>query len=112
MYAYGLPNIYLWMLFKAVPVPENKDEIIQKAKEGWIKALNFIQSVAEKRGKKFIINDEIGLADIYLFTGLEFTKVACPEFETLTPWTTQYLEKVRNHPVVKAHLESRPAADL
>lgn len=47
------------MLFKAVPVPENKDEIIQKAKEGWIKALNFIQSVAEKRGKKFIINDEV-----------------------------------------------------
>ena len=51
---------------------------------------------------------QIGLADIWVLCGLEFCKLACPEFETLTPWTKQHLERVRNHPKVKNHLESRP----
>ena len=59
MNVYATPNIYSWFVFKSVPEPENKDEQLENAKQKWIKALKYIQSVAEKRGKKYIVGDEV-----------------------------------------------------
>ena len=61
MHSYGTPNIYLWLVFKSVPEPENKEEVIQKAKEKLISTLNYIQSIQEKNGTKFIVGDEVRL---------------------------------------------------
>ena len=39
-------NVYFWKLFNLVPEPENKDKIIAEIREGIVKTVNFIRTVA------------------------------------------------------------------
>ena len=56
---FAMPGIYMWLVFKVIPTPEDSEEQLQKAKEKCTKVLNYIQSIAEKRGKKYIVGDEV-----------------------------------------------------
>ena len=56
---YAIPGIYEWLVFKSCPAPENKEEVLQDAKDDWLKVLTYVQSIAEKRKKKYIIGDEV-----------------------------------------------------
>lgn len=65
--AYAVPNIYAWKVFKFIPTPENSEQILEDAKNKWIKVLNYIESIAEKRGKKYIIGDSVCGIPFHLF---------------------------------------------
>ena len=54
-----MPGLYKWLLFKMIPTPENSEELLQQAKDQWMQMLNYIQSIAEKRGKKYIVGDKV-----------------------------------------------------
>ena len=54
-----IDKIYRWIFFKADPKPEDPAKVIQEVKDKWITILNYIQKVAEKRGAKFIVSDEV-----------------------------------------------------
>ena len=59
-------NIYFWKLFNLVPEPENKDKIITEIIEGIVKTVNFMQTVAEHKGKRFILSDNVSKMMIIL----------------------------------------------
>lgn len=52
-------KIYIWKVFKFAPEPENSVEAIAGIRERMVAGLNFIQGVAEKRGNKFIVTNEV-----------------------------------------------------
>lgn len=55
------PKVYFWKVFKSHPVPENKEEILAEVRADILKAVNYIQTIAEKRGNKFIVSDTVSL---------------------------------------------------
>ena len=55
-------KIYPWKVFKSAPEPEDAAAVIQEVKDKWITVLNYIQKLAEKRGAKFIVSDEVSEA--------------------------------------------------
>lgn len=57
-------KVYRWKVGGRHPAPENKDEILVEVRDGLLKAVNFIQSVAEKRGNKFIVSDTVSYVPI------------------------------------------------
>ncbi|XP_067942635.1 probable glutathione S-transferase 8 isoform X1 [Watersipora subatra] len=103
-------SVYFWLLFKRTPEPENSDKILETFKEKLLKAMNYVQSVAEKRGKTFILGDQISLADVWVFNTLQFSSKACSSALELTPWVKQFTESFQNDPKVKSYLETRPAS--
>lgn len=54
-------KIYAWKVFSCVPEPEDSQKIVADVKEGLLKRLPYIQSIAEKRGKKFIVSDSVSV---------------------------------------------------
>ena len=52
-------KVYWWKIFKRIPEPENKDEVLAEVRSGALKAVNYIQKIAENRGKNFIISDSV-----------------------------------------------------
>ena len=56
---HAIPGLYKWLFFKIIPTPENSEELLQQAKDQWMQMLNYIQSIAEKRGKKYIVGDKV-----------------------------------------------------
>ena len=62
MNAYAIPHIYHWMVFKSVPEPENKDEVLEKAKQRWVTVLKLVEKVSKGCGsKKFIVGNEVNI---------------------------------------------------
>lgn len=64
MNLYQKHGVYKWLDFKIMPEPEDKDKILEEIKQKWIKVLDYIQSEAGKRGKKFIVGDNVGSNNI------------------------------------------------
>ena len=56
---FAVPNIYAWLVFKSRPEPADKEEVLEAAKQKWIKVLQLVQTHAEKQGKNFIVGDEV-----------------------------------------------------
>ena len=52
-------KIYMWKVFKGNPEPEDSAKIIEEVKQKLTKSLNYVQSVAEKREKKFLVCDTV-----------------------------------------------------
>lgn len=52
-------NIYDWKIFKRAPEPDDPEKAAYEARVKWRIVLNYIQKVAEKQGKKFIVSDEV-----------------------------------------------------
>ena len=46
---YAIPGIYEWLVFKSCPAPENKEEVLQDAKDNWLKVLTYVQLIVKKR---------------------------------------------------------------
>lgn len=47
-----------------MPALEDKDKILEEVKQKWIEVLDYIQSEAEKRAKKFIVGDDVSINNI------------------------------------------------
>lgn len=54
-----IKKVYAWKYAKREPEPENPDKVYQEVKVKWQSILEQLQKVAEKRGKKFIVSDEV-----------------------------------------------------
>lgn len=106
------PKWYVWSIFKRAPEPENKDEIKAELRAKLLKTVNYIQSAAEKHGKKFITSDKICLADMWLYGTLEFSKACIEDSQELTPWVKDFVEKFGSDERVKKYLAARPASVL
>lgn len=65
-----MPSIYGWMVFKARPEPEDSKELLAGIKETMCKSLAYIQSVMEKRGTKFLVENQVQWADLWTWTFL------------------------------------------
>jgi len=102
------PKWYNWSVFKKIPEPENKDEVKAELRELALKTVNYIQTVAEKQGKKFITSDKICLADVWLYTTLEFSKLCIEDIMELTPWVKDFVVKFESDERVKKYLAGRP----
>jgi len=113
MNSYAVPHIYAWMVFKSVPEPENKDEVLEKAKQRWVTALNLAEKLSKSCGsKKFLFGNEIGLADVWLWCGMDFAKLATPDVMSVTPFAKQWSAKFEADPSVKKYLAGRPDSNL
>ncbi|XP_067942462.1 glutathione S-transferase 1-like [Watersipora subatra] len=104
-------KIYSWQVFKRVPEPEDSEKIKEEVKAKIVKSLNFIQKTAEKRGKKFIVDDKISLADVWLYCSLVFGKAAFSDMMEVTPWIKEFSQKMEDDEVLKKYLaERKPSA--
>ena len=52
-------KIYMWKVFKREPEPEDSAKVMEEVKQRITKGLGYIQSVAEKKGKKFLVCDTV-----------------------------------------------------
>ena len=52
--------------FNIVPEPENNDKNITEIREGIVRTVNFIQTVAERKGKRFLSSDNVSKMIIIL----------------------------------------------
>ena len=52
-------KIYAWKVFKREPEPEDTAKVFEEVKQRITKRLGYVQSVAEKRGKKFLVCDTV-----------------------------------------------------
>lgn len=59
-----------------------------------------------------VILFQVGLADVWLYTGLEFTKLAIPDAMTLTPWVKQFTEAFEADACMKKYLSERPESPM
>ncbi|XP_067942653.1 glutathione S-transferase 3-like [Watersipora subatra] len=105
-------KVYFWMLFERFPKPDDADKVKENIKANIIKSMNFIEAVAKKRGKNFILDDKISLADVWLYSFLEFGLVAFPELMDVTPWIREFVEKFKNEARVKTYLAVRRPSHL
>ncbi|XP_067941976.1 glutathione S-transferase-like [Watersipora subatra] len=103
-----LKKIYEWEIFKRCPEPDNSVQLKAGIKDRIVKSMHFLQSIAEQRNRKFIINDQMNLADVWLYNTLQFGIVAFPDIMELTPWVKEFVAKVQNEEKMKAYLASRP----
>lgn len=55
----ALSKVCMWKVFKMAPEPEDSEKVVEEVAASLKKCLNYIQSIAEKRGKKFIVGDEV-----------------------------------------------------
>ncbi|KAF6026202.1 hypothetical protein EB796_015485 [Bugula neritina] len=77
-----------------------------------IKHVNYIQSIADRRGKKFILCDQIQLGDVWLYATLEFCKVGVPDIMTITPWMKEFTTNFEADERMKKYLAERPPSAL
>jgi len=63
-----VPKIYPWKLFKKVPEPEDSEKIVEEVRQTIIKHVNYIQSIADRRGKKFILCDQVSDAQVLILS--------------------------------------------
>lgn len=57
----GVSLIYRWKYFKTIPEPEDKETPFVTVEARWLEGLNYIQSIADERQKKYIVGDEVGV---------------------------------------------------
>ena len=55
---------------------------------------------------------QIQLADVWLYTTLEFAKVAVPDAMEINNWTKQFVQKFEDDERIKGYLENRTKALL
>ena len=55
------PKAVKWKVLKLEPEPENIEEIWEDVKSCLLRAIAYIKSVSEKRGKQFLISDKVRL---------------------------------------------------
>ncbi|XP_067942737.1 probable glutathione S-transferase 7 [Watersipora subatra] len=105
-------KIYYWQIFKRQPEPDNSDMIKREIKERIMMSLKFIEALADKRGTKFIVCNQISLADVWLYSFLEFGLAAFPELMDVTLWVKAFVERVRNTAEMQSYLATRPASPI
>ncbi|XP_067942665.1 glutathione S-transferase 1-like [Watersipora subatra] len=99
----------LWKILKIVPEPDDSDKILNELREGHLRRIEYIRSISEKKGgHKFLLDDKMQLADVWLYTTLEWTRPAFPDAMEITPWVVEYVSKFENDPTMKEYLASRP----
>ncbi|XP_067942398.1 glutathione S-transferase 1-like [Watersipora subatra] len=104
-------KIYAWKMFRQ-PQPDNSEKLIEEIREKITKSLKFIEALADKRGKKFIVSDKINLADVWLYNMLQFGRPAFPDLMSLTPWVKRFVERMEADDKMKKYLASRPASEF
>ncbi|XP_067942430.1 probable glutathione S-transferase 8 [Watersipora subatra] len=105
-------EVYYWLIFKRCPEPEDSAKVKEAVRGKIVKSMNFIQSLAEKKGKKFILDDKILFADIGLYCFLEFGRKAFPDLLEITPWVKEFVEKFQNDERIKNYLATRPPSPI
>ncbi|KAF6016575.1 hypothetical protein EB796_025119 [Bugula neritina] len=103
-----IAKIFLWKIFKGVPEPEDPEKVLEEVRQSIIKHVNYIQSIAEGRGKKFILCDQIQLGDVWLYAALESSRVIYPDIMTITPWVKEFTAKFEADERMKKHMAERP----
>lgn len=56
---HAMPGLYKWLVFELIPAPADKEEVLKQTRDTWVKVMNYIQGIAEKRGSKYIVGDEV-----------------------------------------------------
>ena len=89
------------------PKPDNAEENEAKVKENYITCLNKIEKLACHTPGKFIMGDEIQLADCWLYACMEFTCLAYPDSKSLTKWACEWVKNYECDPKVAKYLKER-----
>jgi len=90
-----------------VPRPEDAEEGEAKIKQNYIDCLNKIEKLAASTPGKFILGDEIQLADCWLHACLEFTGVAFSDSKSLTNWTCEFVKSYETDPCIAKYFKER-----
>ena len=53
------PNIIRWKIIKVTPEPENSQELIKEGRERLLRAIDYVASLSQKRGNKFLIANKV-----------------------------------------------------
>ncbi|XP_067942610.1 glutathione S-transferase 3-like isoform X2 [Watersipora subatra] len=105
-------KISSWKFRKWRPEPENSAEILEEVWHYLKKRLEYVEAIAEKKGKHhFILSDKIQLADVWVYTTLEWAKRIYPDAMEMTEWTKEFVAKFQSDPVMKKYLAERPETD-
>jgi len=89
------------------PKPDDAEEKEDKAKQNYIDCLNKIEKLAASTPGKFILGDEIQLADCWLHACLEFTCCAIPDSKSLTDWACKFAKCYEADPCVAKYFKER-----
>lgn len=54
-----IKKVTVWKIIKVVPEPEDSAQILEEVRAHVLKGVNYVQSVTEKRGKKFTVGDKV-----------------------------------------------------
>ena len=90
-----------------VPTPEDAEEKESKVKQDYINCLRKIEKLAASTPGKFILGEEIQLADCWLHACLEFSGIAFPDSKTLTDWTCEFVKCYEAEPRVAKYFKER-----
>ncbi|KAF6035343.1 hypothetical protein EB796_006341 [Bugula neritina] len=107
-----IDKIYTWKLFKSKPEPEDVSKVMEEVKGQIVKNLNYIQSIADKKGKKFIVGNDIQLGDVWLYAALESCKLGVPDIMTITPWVKEFTAKFEADERMKKHMADRAPSSV
>ncbi|XP_067942659.1 glutathione S-transferase 3-like [Watersipora subatra] len=106
-------NYIYWKFLKRAPEPENSDKIVENIRSDLLKRLDYIKSISEKRGNpKFLLADKIQLADVWLYTTLEFAKLGFPDAMEITPWAKEFTSAYEADSKISAYLAKRPQTPM
>ncbi|XP_067942613.1 probable glutathione S-transferase gst-36 isoform X2 [Watersipora subatra] len=106
-------RVIAWKVLKLVPEPEESEKAVQEQRADLLKRIEYIKSIADQQGKhKFLLCDKIQLADVWLYTTLEFSKSAFEDAMEITPWTKDFTTAFQANPRIKQYLAVRPESPL
>lgn len=54
-----LAKVTPWKILELVPVPEDSEQILEDVRNELLKNLNYIKSIADKKGKKYVLCDKV-----------------------------------------------------
>jgi len=90
-----------------VSAPEDAEEKEAKTKQDYINCLRKIEKLACSTPGKFILGEEIQLADCWLHACLEFTCYAFSDSKSLTDWTCEFVKCYEAEPRVAKYFKER-----
>ncbi|XP_067943003.1 glutathione S-transferase 3-like [Watersipora subatra] len=108
-----IEQVIIWKVLKLAPEPEDSEKVVEGQRTELLKRLVYIRSIKEKQGKhKFLLCDKMQLADVWLYTTLEFFKSTFVDAMEITPWIKEFATNFQADSTMRQYLARRPYSPL
>ncbi|XP_067942666.1 glutathione S-transferase 3-like [Watersipora subatra] len=102
-----IPKVFSWKVRKRRPEPVDGEKLVEEAKKDLLRRLAYIRTL--KTGEhNFLFSDQIQLADVWVYTTLEWVRPVYPDTMEITPWIKEFVLNFESDPVICKYLADRP----